>query len=301
MSQSTPTSRPTVSPSAIGQFYKLQQCPMYLYHRYIDEDFAGIADVSLSPLLAATGEAFETSQLQHLLGARVHSIGPESSDVGFDECWVEDCEANRERMRTLVNELATGTRTKPIVFYQPSVQGTIGSWPIRGDTDIVIAKANGGSSQSSTVEIRVMELKSSSAVKTHHQLQAAIYSLLFETLFDGIDTRVTGSVISQDPDDNDLGALLTPTGDVDLRRLGTFNLQTRQNDVQLLLEEGGTLDEVLLQEGTVLEEGNPGSRRCPPRNPAVIRGCSSGPYRAPTRWGRRLLAERHRTCSNSSV
>lgn len=248
--------RTTVSPSAIAQFYKLQQCPMYLYHRYIDEEFAGISDLTLSPLLAATGEAFETSQLQHLLDAEVYSVGPADSTPSFDEAWSGDRESDLERLKTIVSELTDGTRIEPVVFYQPQVHGTVGAWPVHGDADIVIATPGNGTSRSNSVDIRVVEVKSSSAVKTHHQLQAAIYSLLFESVLDGVDTKVTASIVSQEPEQNDLAALVTPSGTLDIRRLGTFDLDTRQNDIQLLLESGGTLDEVLLDDGEMREAGD---------------------------------------------
>lgn len=270
MTQTSHEGRTPISPSAVAQFYKLQQCPMYLYHRYVEEEFAGISDVSLSPLLAATGEAFETDQLQHLLDADVFSIGPADSDLSFDERWSSDTEDDSEQIRTAVEALSNGDRTRPVVFYQPRLTGSVGAWPVRGDADIVIASANGRAARKRDVEVRVVELKSSSSVQTYHQLQAAIYSLLFEAILDGIDVRVSASVVSQDPEYNDLTSLVTPTGDIDLRRLGTFGLDTRQNDVQLLLEEGGTLDDVLLDEGAMRESNSPPTYRIDAR----CDGCS---------------------------
>jgi len=256
MSDSYESDRPTVSPSAIAQFYKLQQCPMYLYHRYVDDDFAGISDVSLSPLLAATGEAFEASQLQHLLDADVYSIGTNESELTFDEHWSGEADTDIERLQTVIQELQRGDRTRPVVLYQPRVRGTIGAWPVHGDADIVIASTNGGTARSQEVAVRIAEVKSSSSVKTHHQLQAGVYSLLFESVLSGIDTNISASIISQDPEDNDLTSVVTSSGAIDLRRLPTFDLGTRENDVQLLLEEWGAFDDVLLNEGELRSTGS---------------------------------------------
>ncbi|WP_436926031.1 AAA domain-containing protein [Halosimplex amylolyticum] len=257
----TKAQRTPVSPSAIAQFYKLQQCPMYLYHRYVDENLGSISDVSLSPLLAATGEAFEAGQLRQLLDADVYSIGPADEDHRFDEHWSGDAETDIERFRTAIDELVTGDSTKPVVFFQPRIRGTIGAWPVRGDADVVIASPDTSVSSPRTVEVRVVELKSSSSVKTHHQLQAAIYSLLLESMLEETNVNVTASIVSQEPERKDLAALVTSTGILDLRRVGTFDLDTRQNDIQLLLESGGALDSELLDGDEMRESGDPPTYR----------------------------------------
>ena len=203
---------------------------MYLYHRYIDEDFAGISDLSLSPLLAATGEAFEASQLRHLLEAQIYSVGPADSEFSFDEEWTDNPATDLERLETLIRELANGSRTRSIVFFQPSIHETVGAWPVYGDADIVIATINGSTSRPQPVDIRVIEIKSSSAVKTHHQLQAATYSLLFESLLNEIDTNITASIVSQDPEQSDLAALITKTDDL-----------TWETHSERLLEQPNTL------------------------------------------------------------
>lgn len=257
----TNSQRTTISPSAIAQFYKLQQCPMYLYHRYVDENLGSISDISLSPLLAATGQAFEAGQLRHLLEADIYSIGPADEDHPFDERWSGDPETDIERLRTVVEDLATGDRTNPIVFFQPRIEGTVGAWPIRGDADVVIASPDTTAPGPRSVEVRVVELKSSSSVKTHHQLQAAIYSLLLESLFADVNTSVSASIVSQEPERNDLSDLVTSTDNLDLRRVGTFDLSTRQNDIQLLLEPDGALDAELLDGDEMRESGDPPTYR----------------------------------------
>jgi uncharacterized protein len=243
---------------------------MYLYHQYVEESYAGISDVPLSPLLAATGEAFESDQLRLLLEARTYSIGPTDHELTFDETWSGDPESDINRLRTIVAALADGDRTRPVVFFQPRVRGTVGEWPVRGDADIVIATPRGSGSRTQSVDIRIAELKSSNAVKTHHQLQAAIYSLLFESILNDVETRISASIVSQDPERDGLASLITPSGDLDLRRLGSFDLAPRQNDVQLLLEAGGRLDEELFDGDTLREGGDPPTYRIDAR----CDGCS---------------------------
>lgn len=256
MSSSSTSDRVTLSPSAIAQYYKLQQCPMYLYRRYVDDEIAGISDVPLSPLLAGTGEKFEQEQLRALLEAQVYSIGPDDSEFAFEERWSGETSTDIARFRSLIESLATGERDRPIVFFQPAFEGEIGAWPVRGDADIVIATASDDiGSRPRDIDIRIAELKSSSTVQTNHQLQAAMYALLIRSVLDEEDVSISASIVSQDPDRTDLTSVITASGGLDLRRLGTFDLPSRENDVQLLMEEDGALDDVLLRDGRMREEG----------------------------------------------
>jgi uncharacterized protein len=229
---------------------------MYLYHRYVDDEFVGISDLALSPLLAATGEAFERDQIAALLDARVYSVGDADSPLSFDEEWTGDSESDIARFTRLVEDVATGRRQRPVVCYQPQLVGTVGAWPIRGDADVVIVTPEDGPG-GPAVDVRVVEIKSSNRVKTHHQLQAAIYTLLVESLLADRDTRLTASVVTQDPDHPSLADVVTASGDVDVRRISGFDLATRQNDVQLLLEDGGTFDNILLDDTEIHSGGNP--------------------------------------------
>ncbi|WP_159077156.1 bifunctional RecB family nuclease/DEAD/DEAH box helicase [Halococcoides cellulosivorans] len=233
---------------------------MYLYHRYVDEDFAELTDVPLSPLLAATGEKFEESQVRRLLEADVYSVGDSDSVLPFDETWAGNQTTDIDRISGLIEELASGERSRPVVFFQPPLAGTIGSWPVHGAADVVIA-SSGASRAGASVELRVIEVKSSSAVQTHHQLQAATYALLFECLLEESNIQVSASIVSQDPEYNDLASIVTSTAGLEPSRLSTFDLQTRQNDVQLLLEAGGTVDDILLEDGDMRSSGDPPTYR----------------------------------------
>jgi uncharacterized protein len=244
---------------------------MYLYRRYVDDELAGISDVPLSPLLAGTGEEFERGQLTALLEARVDSVGPADSALPFDERWQEGMSADIERFQDIIRELSTGDRRRPVVFYQPPLEGDIGAWPVRGDADVVIATSTDGApSRPRAVEIRIAELKSSSEVQTNHQLQAAMYALLVEGLLVDVEISVSASIVSQDPVRPDLSSVVTASGGVDLRRLKTFDLSSRKNDVQLLLELDGTLDDILLRDGEMRSEGSPPTFRIDAR----CDGCS---------------------------
>lgn len=247
--------KPTLHPSSIAQFYKLQQCPMYLYHQYVNEDFGEISDLQLSPLLSATGEAFEASQLDYLLDADIHSVGPEGHQRSFDANWTKG-QSNEQQIVECINQLVNRNEKDSIVFFQPTISGVIGSWPVQGDADIVIATSDGGKKEPQAVKIRIAEIKSSSSVKTHHQLQAAIYALLFEKITSDVSIDISASIVTQDPERNGLSDIITSTNNVNLHRLHTFELETRENDIRLLLEESGKIDQYLLRDGELRDTDN---------------------------------------------
>ena len=252
----SPADKPTLSPSKIGQFYKLQQCPMYLFHNYVNKEFSESTDVQLSPLLAESGEAFEDDQLERLLATNVHSIGPNEAGFDFDETWTEDMERNRARIDVVTSDVATGRRTVPVVMFQPHIKGQIGAWELSGKADIIIvvpvAMAAG-----ETAELRILEVKSSNAVKTHHQIQATIYAELFDQIIDDAPLSITTSVISQDPEQAELSAVVQADGTLSVDAVTSFDSDTRLNDLKLLLEAGGALDEIILDDNTIRAGDNP--------------------------------------------
>ena len=235
----TRSKRQTLHPSRIAQFCKLGQCSMYLFHEYVDGFFdnADVDDVPLSPLYAETGMQFEQSQLEALLKKDVYSVGTDQSpgSLNFDETWQGDTKRDMQRIQELVEHVEDGTVNRPVVLYQTPLEVDVGVWPVRSEVDVVILYPT-----ESGVGIRVIEVKSATTAKTHHQMQAAVYVLQFENLLD-VEAEITATIVAQD---SPLSAIVTPSG-LRLDRLGTFELETRKNDIDLLLEENGTLDELL--------------------------------------------------------
>lgn len=248
------TKRQTIHPSRISQYCKLGQCGMYLFQEYVDEvvDDSNIDDVPLSPLYAETGMQFEQSQLEALLAGNVYSVGPEDASLSFDEKWSDDIDRNQRRIQELIDEIANGGVTSPVVLYQVPLLSRVEVWPVRSEVDVAVVTEHDG-----TAEIRVIEIKSATQAKTHHQIQAAVYALQFEDLHDG-DSEVTASIVTRDAP---LTSMLTSKG-IDPTRLDTFDLATRKNDVRLLLEEGGALDDILYEADPKLPPNNRIDARC---------------------------------------
>lgn len=222
---------------------------MYLYQEYVRESPGTIGDVSLSPLFAQTGIRFETEQVKRLLDATVHGVGPADADrLVFDETWTGDAVRDQARFVELVGEVADGTRTDPVVAFQTHLEERVEVWPVAGDVDglVVVPELVGGSR---IAHVRVLEMKSSKAAKTHHQLQAAVYARQLRVLLADIDVRVSASIVTQT---NTIGSLVA--SGFDLSALPAFDLAPRENDIRLLLEAGGTLDDVLLDGDTVLAD-----------------------------------------------
>lgn len=242
-------SRHTVHPSKIAQYYSLQQCPMYLYQEYVRESPGNIGDVSLSPLFAQTGIQFETGQIAQLLDSAGHGIGPADVDrLAFDETWSGNAARDQDRFVELVDAVANGNLTEPVVAFQAHLETSVEAWPVAGDVDglVVVPELVDGDRGA---HVRVLEMKSSTTAKTHHQLQAAVYARQLRSLLADRPIRVSATIVTRSTPVDPLVA-----SGFDLSALASFDLAPRENDVRLLLEAGGTLDMVLLDDDTPLAE-----------------------------------------------
>ncbi len=234
--------RSTIHPSKIAQFYNLDQCPAYLAHEYT-EVFSpeSIDDVPVSPLLQATGKEHESDQLKALLAARVRAIGPSDHHLSdeFDSHWSGDINEDSARVRRLVENILGDEDAQPFVFYQMPIGEQIGAWPVEGEVDVVVVDP-----MEWGAKIRIVEIKSTDEALTHHKLQAATYALGIKELLGGLDSvHITASVTSQT---TDLASIVTATGGIDLAELPREDLRPLENDIELLLEEGGSVDQILL-------------------------------------------------------
>ncbi|WP_276249156.1 AAA domain-containing protein [Haladaptatus sp. YSMS36] len=237
--------RPTLHPSRIAQFFSLGQCPMYLYHEY-DADIKqifethGIDEVPLSPLLAETGNRFEAAQLDMLLATDAYIVGPAADEraTSFDETWTTNVGRNMRRLENLVADVVSGKYTRPVICYQTPLKVSVGVWPVRSEIDILFLVPTEGGAR-----LHIAEVKSAAGAKTHHQLQTATYTLQLRSLLSAVDgLSLTAGIVSQA---TPLSQAITARGEIDLTSLPTFDTATRENDIELLLEEGGPLDAIL--------------------------------------------------------
>jgi len=244
MKQDTSTDiRPTIHPSRIAQFYGLNQCPAYLSHEYDSEVLKGssVDEVPLSPLLEAAGNEHEQNQLEALLFARIYTVGPEENELvdRFDETWNGEFGPDMRRLHELVTDIAGDPDARPLLLHEAPIREQIEAWTVQGSVDALLAVPNARG-----VDLRVVEIKSSSSTMTQHKLQVATYTLLLEQLFDNTDgVRIDATVTSKEVE---LASVITAKGDIDLGELPTIDRRPLENDVELLLETGGPFDEVLL-------------------------------------------------------
>ena len=262
--------RPTLSPSTVGQFFRLQSCPMYLQWEYDREakkeiDKRDWETDSMSPVLADEGDTFEMNQLKRLSSPdRVFSGPKESSldslEIELAETWSDDDEKlSRRKVIERAREVSKkGPTEGDEVIHQPWLEGTVGAYDISGKGDLLVLE-----STSEGVSPTILEVKSSSEQKVHHRYQATIYSILAEQTFrdtDGVelDPRPEGDTYSSVP-----AKIVTPensivSGPDDVEG---FSTEPYRAKLELRLEEGGSFDQTIL--GTEFEgTTNRIARRC---------------------------------------
>jgi hypothetical protein len=245
--------RPSLSPSTVGNFFRLQSCPMYLQWEYNDiaqkvmerRDWEK-SDPSL--VLTSEGDTFEQTQLEHLDTAdtRLYGIETSSTDhLDFVDTWADDASQGTERVRELLEGVASAPVDTPTtVIFQPHVTGRIGAYPIEGKGDMLILD-----STDAGVRPMVLEVKSSSEQKVYHRYQATIYAVLVERLADdlGVNLDVEGDHVP--------AKVITPNNSLNhgIETARSFDVGPYYAKLELKLKEGGSFDQTLLEtsfEGT---------------------------------------------------
>lgn len=222
---------------------------MYLYQEYVRDSPGTISDVSLSPLFAQTGIEFERGQVAQLLSASVYGVGPADLDrLTFDETWTGNAADDQTRFVELVGDVIDGTRPEPVVAFQTHLEESVEAWPVAGDVDSLVVAPELVDGERGA-HVRVLEMKSSKAAKTHHQLQAAVYVLQLRSMLAELPVNISASIVTRQTTVEPLVA-----SGFDLSALSSFDTAPRENDIRLLLESGGTIDEILLDGETPLAE-----------------------------------------------
>lgn len=219
------SSRPVLNPNEVGLFIGFNQCPRYLTQSF--GQVSGNRD-ELGVFLSEIGGRFEDDTLDELRGdaAAVY-------DGGDWEISDDPDRGQREIVSKLEEIIEDATAAAPVLIGQPPVRGTIGAWDFKGRGDMLaLWKASNG------IIANVFEIKASHELQPYHQIQAGIYSLLYEQILEDIaanaETRI--SVVHRGTDDIDLTAPNTiPTID---------EPDVVRNDIERLLRDGGTIDAV---------------------------------------------------------
>lgn len=238
-------SRPTLSPSGIGQYIAFSECPRYFKLRFDDEGEENErawneAFKPLSVLLSGTGDSFEDQTRAEIEEQASEGVNAEEEwgfDYDFDSDFSVAFEASREGFADAIDEAQSmNPGSDPVLLYEAPLCGFIKRWPIGGRADVVVLWP----SEEGTLQAHVLEIKASWKRKSYHQIQATIYAILLEDLLDALDVdhEITAGIIHRETDQ----AEITPGN------LPAFDLQTRKQDVLRLLSEDGKIARILDQD-----------------------------------------------------
>jgi hypothetical protein len=127
--------RPTLTPSGIGQFFRLQSCPMYLQWQFDarareHRKTQGWQTSDLSPVLQAEGMRFEHEQLRSLDAEGCRFLTGDTLPESLDDLSFEDLSAlldgkmisDEEGFDSVLDAAESGD----LVIHQPKLEGRIG-------------------------------------------------------------------------------------------------------------------------------------------------------------------------------
>lgn len=186
-----PTSRPTLNPSTIGQYFSVESCPMFLTWKFDDEAQTELhsrpwGTDEKSPVLMGEGVNFEYRQLDALDDATYEFIGPSESDWdGYDRTIGDGRVIPESAVADLIREAdSRGPEDNVLVLHQPSLSGEIGAYDVTGTADLVFLTA-----QRDSIRILLAELKNSDERKVPHSYQAAVYASLLDQVATDADVE----------------------------------------------------------------------------------------------------------------
>lgn len=249
--------RPTLSPSAIGQFFRLQSCPMYLQWEY-DDDAQGRIEArdwspaSVNPVLTGEGDNFEFSQLEYLVDEADAVFGLNDTDtsgtaVEFTRTWEDDVDTGRDEVQSAIADVAN-SELGTTVIHQPHLSGQVGAYPVAGKADALLLEPTDDG-----LVPTLYEIKSSSEQKVHHRYQATIYAILLEQYLDANENAVAPDSISV--------KIITPENDLGDGDSDGFDTAPYQAKLELKLGDGGSFDQTILDTGFE-QTTNRIARRC---------------------------------------
>jgi predicted RecB family nuclease len=242
----------TLDPSLVGEYVTFERCPRYFifkgqdrhesefFHRErFDEAFR-----PLNPLLSKAGTEFEEhieGELAPLINRKEDLDEADQSIESAQATLYRECQTAIERNIDDDDELSD---TKPVALLQTPLKGRIGAWNVYGDADIILIwPANAG------VRVRIIDIKSAKEQKTYHQIQTAIYTILFKQWVESRDDVAMDEVIIE-------GGVITRADDIDdacPEGIPEFSLSEREADIRSLCRHGGPLHRLYFTE---LEEAD---------------------------------------------
>lgn len=159
---------PSISPTDIAQFLRLNQCQRYLrirlHHRATspESDFwkeVGIEYQRIPPLLSKAGNEFELAICAEIeITGFVRPRGEFKSNRQNDHEWIGEALA----------DLSPG---QTAVLFQPRLVSHLEHWRVAGDVDILVFSRR----EDGRIDAVVLDIKSSRDVRIEHRLQVAFY------------------------------------------------------------------------------------------------------------------------------
>ncbi len=214
-----------LDPSGIGEAVKHGLSPWYIKLRFQDDSILSSrawkeANSPLSALPAHTGDEFE-QDIYDELTPQAHTVIESWRDY-------EDQEENNQQICEAVQDATERSPdSAPTMLLQTQLAGDIEGFYIAGDADLILIWPT------NPVQIRIFDIKSSWDERTYHQIQIAIYSILFDNILENDSTAVEydldGGVIYRE----------TERSTLDPAALPSFPVEPRQDDVRRLLSDDG--------------------------------------------------------------
>lgn len=236
----------TLDPSLVGEYITFERCPRYFIFKCQDRQESGHfhresfdeAFEPLNPLLSKAGTEFEEQVERKLEPLIARSEDFQSQDHSVEsarEALCRECQTALESTR----DGEDMTEAQPVILLQTPLKGHIGTWTVVGDADLmVIWPAEDG------IRVRIIDIKSAKEEKTYHQIQTAIYTILFRQWVESRDdlssnkVTIEGGVITRADDINNAGPDSIPR----------FSLPEREADARSLCQKGGPLHRLYFTE-----------------------------------------------------
>lgn len=216
-------SYPNLQPSGIGEAAKFNFSPWFIKLRFQDDSLIDDrnwkeATKPLSSIQSRIGNEFENRIYDD-----IETFCSKHVDSWFD--W-----GSGKNKSKLIEEITqTQNANKPVMLTQARLSGSINEFYITGDCDLILLYPD---TETDSVNIHVVDIKSSWDEKPHQQLQTSVYTILLKKLLDAenIDYNITGGIIYRETDIEALTEFDTAPN---------FDLRMREGDIKRILRDGG--------------------------------------------------------------
>jgi hypothetical protein len=156
-------------------FVRMEQCERFLRFRLAEragQDFMeeyGVTPQRIPPLLSLSGHTFEEG-IEADLAKRLRAI-----DYAAKYARAHNRPDNNQEVVEEARRLPPG---QVVLLFQPRLEAEIAGWRLRGDVDLLRLHRQ----EDGTLDILIVDMKSTVEVKVEHRLQVAFYRLMLEQI-----------------------------------------------------------------------------------------------------------------------